>query len=310
MKTFKLANKTWALWAVLGIALMHQSFAKSGESSGGGDEYTLDFIKTATQVVYPWLMENGKTLSPAVDANAFLLATSPKDISSIDKVYESCDGSDTGREVEACYSGTSGKIYLSLSRYVVSAKPTPAKIGLVSHEIFRKMGIEGDGYEITKQMPIAQEKPAVQTIHIGGINSTDCLSAQQGVINIAGKISAPVRLSVSSCKPYQNKGSNEARQAFEVYATVNTSVPLQDRFNASFPYRVPSCHGSDTPNLVRILNKELNSVGIAMHLSSSCASKDQMGAFQSAGLPEPAGSTTQFFEQITVQTWAGVNSER
>ena len=133
------------------------AFADTGPgTSGGGDNYTLDFVRTATQSVFPWLAENGSRLSPSVDASDFLMSISPKDIASLDRVFESCDGTQTGREVAACYNAKTGKTFLSRRLYPVNSN-APSKIGLVAHEVFRKMGIESDGYEITKQMSIARD---------------------------------------------------------------------------------------------------------------------------------------------------------
>jgi len=128
--------------------------SEGGNTSGGGDTYTLNFIKTATQELFPWLSVHGAKLNPPVDASAFLLAINPEKIVSLDHVYESCDQSQSGREVDACYNAKTGRIFLSRTRYPLQ-QSSPEKLGLVAHEIFRKMGIEGNLYEVTRQMSIA-----------------------------------------------------------------------------------------------------------------------------------------------------------
>ncbi len=133
------------------------AYADGGTSSGGGDAYTLDFIQTATQIIYPWLSQNGSKLTPSVNANDFLLAINPAQIASLEHVFESCDGSATGREVQACFNEKTGKTYLNRSSYTLGNQNAPAKVGLVAHEVFRKLKIEGDQYEVTQQMPIAQD---------------------------------------------------------------------------------------------------------------------------------------------------------
>jgi hypothetical protein len=124
------------------------------EGSGGGDEYTLDFIKIAVNEIYPWLKENGDKLNPQVDADSFLKAIEPKNIESLPRVFESCDGSGQGREVEACYNGLTKRISISRALYPLELSNYAPKRGLIAHEIFRKMRIEGDSYEVTRQIPI------------------------------------------------------------------------------------------------------------------------------------------------------------
>ena len=135
------------------LILMSANPVFAGRESGGGDEYTMDFIRVATQIIYPWLVINGSKLSPKVDSADFLLAINPKKVASIDHVFESCDGSSMGREVEACYDAKSELTNLSRTRYPLKSDSL-AKFGLVSHEVFRKMGIEGDKYEVSRQISL------------------------------------------------------------------------------------------------------------------------------------------------------------
>jgi hypothetical protein len=125
------------------------AFAKSGGSidGGGGDKYVIDFISIALNTIRPWLEKNGRQLN--VDSEAFSKNVDPKIISSQDHVYESCNETTGGREVEACYNYKEDKIRLSRTMYNIEDQSN-AKIALVAHEIFRKMNIEGDNYEITK----------------------------------------------------------------------------------------------------------------------------------------------------------------
>lgn len=127
------------------------SAENGGEDSGGGDSYTLDFISVAVNQVYPWLKENGSKLNPQVDASVFLSHVDPTRVLSKNKVYESCDDSKRGREVEICYNGVKDLFYISRNKYPLNSSDLKLKIGLVSHEIFRRMGIEGNNYEVTRQ---------------------------------------------------------------------------------------------------------------------------------------------------------------
>lgn len=125
-----------------------------GEGSGGGDSYTQDFITVAENEIYPWLKDNGHKLNPQVDAEEFLKNIDPTKIESDKHVFESCDGSGTGREVEVCYNGHTDQFFISRTRYPLASSNSPSKRGLIAHEIFRKMKIEGDKYEVTRQIPV------------------------------------------------------------------------------------------------------------------------------------------------------------
>lgn len=140
-------------------------------NTGGGDEYTADFVNTARLEIYPWLKEHGSTLKPAVDAEEFMKAVDPENIVSSPQVFESCQfqvideglpsqkivgvpKSKEDRSVPACYNSDVGKIYLSRSRYPIVLRNSSPKRGLIAHEVFRKMGLEGNAYEISSQMSI------------------------------------------------------------------------------------------------------------------------------------------------------------
>lgn len=164
----KLSHLTNSLICTLVLTMVFSTnvakAAQGTNSGGGGDLYTLDFVKTANQSVFPWLIKNGANLSPVVDANDFIQAVSPKDIASLEKVFESCDDTERGREVAACYNAQTNKIFLSRNLYPLN-QDGPAKIRLVAHEIFRKMGIEGDAYEVTKQISITKEAMVYSAIN-------------------------------------------------------------------------------------------------------------------------------------------------
>jgi hypothetical protein len=124
-------------------------------NGGGGDHYTLDYLVTATQHVYPFLksLENKDKL-PVGIAEKFLASVDPSRIYSSDSdVYESCDGSASGRTVEACYNADYDFFVLSRSRYPLqtnSKAEEDLKNKLIMHEQFRRMGYEGDEYELTR----------------------------------------------------------------------------------------------------------------------------------------------------------------
>ncbi len=154
-------------------AMKLRSGGTSG-TSGGGDRFTTDFARTAEKEIYPWLVIHGSELHPAVDAEKFHLAIDPEAMVSVDHVYESCrfvlvnkgqpdqhlqalpqnlDGQ-ADREREACYNDETELIYISRSRYPLTMQNSAPKRGLIAHEIFRKMHVEGDEHRISKQISI------------------------------------------------------------------------------------------------------------------------------------------------------------
>lgn len=149
-----LMKRLTKLTVLLTVLAITPTFAKEkmgAGSSGGGDSYVLDFIKTANLYVLPWLKKNENSMDFVIDEAAFKEAVNPREILSIDQVFESCDGSQKGREVEACFNAKTGLTYLSRTRYRLGDYSN-AKLGFVAHEVFRKMGIEGDNYEVTKKL--------------------------------------------------------------------------------------------------------------------------------------------------------------
>ena len=137
--------------------------ALGGSDRGGGDEFVADFLKVANQEIIPWIRTNGKDLNPPVEEKHFAETLAALRILSVEKTFESCHFKEVNskllaiklskkdREVSACFDGA-GDIFLSRSHYPIAVINSSAKRALVAHEIFRKMGLEGDQYELTKQM--------------------------------------------------------------------------------------------------------------------------------------------------------------
>lgn len=162
MNVFKVTKATVA---ALSFTAMTQfgalALAEGPSGTGGGDQFVRDFVAVATQEVYPYLKNFGKSLDRRVEAEDFLLAVNPKDIESQNRVYEKCDPrshEEKEREVEVCYNADLDRYYISRTLYPLKQMNMASKRALVAHEIFRKMGIEGDGYEVSKQMPILDGK--------------------------------------------------------------------------------------------------------------------------------------------------------
>jgi hypothetical protein len=155
-----------ALSLILLACSFQFSFAKGRgnkgvSSGGGGDQYTADFINFAENEVYPWLKKNGQRIQPPVDAENFRqkIQDLTEIIESRDVVYESCDESTNGRIVAACYNSVTDTFQLNRKLYPLDVKISPSKRLLVMHEIFRRMKIEGDKYEITRKLTLNTTNP-------------------------------------------------------------------------------------------------------------------------------------------------------
>ncbi len=145
-----------------------------GSGTGGGDEYTQDMVATASLEVAPWLVKNGNSLNPKVSAKDFANSINPKSLASVTHVYESCivkvvnpkqndqhlesvPQSPRDREVQICYNKDEDFYYINRALYPLSVQNSPTKRRNIAHEIFRRMNIEGDQYEVSKQISILNE---------------------------------------------------------------------------------------------------------------------------------------------------------
>lgn len=123
--------------------------SKGPGGTGGGDDFTLDFITTATLELPSLLRTEWKNKVPHMKIDEIEKTLDPSKIRSAKKVYESCDESNQGREVVVCFNKNTKEFVISRSLYPIN-QSSIAKIKLVAHEIFRKLGLEGDGYELTR----------------------------------------------------------------------------------------------------------------------------------------------------------------
>lgn len=132
-------------------------------SGGGGDQYTIDFMKTLIDETHPWLVKNLWQMKKQIDAKEFLknIEEIASRVESLPEVYESCDGSKKGREVAICYNYVTDKFYINRSMYPLDVRQSTSKILLTMHEIFRRMRLEGDKYELTRQLSVGSTNPAL-----------------------------------------------------------------------------------------------------------------------------------------------------
>jgi hypothetical protein len=164
MMNIKLMTRIISLYFSVFAFQSAHAIEKLGVSSGDrGNQYTVDFIKVAEQEIYPWLVKNGHKIQPVVSAELFLkhIQTIAKRIDSKDVVYESCDASTNGRIVAACYNSVTDMIWLNQKLYPLDLINSQAKRLLIMHEVFRRMGLEGDKYEVTRKLSVTITNPEI-----------------------------------------------------------------------------------------------------------------------------------------------------
>lgn len=113
-----------------------------GDHSGGGSGCLAEFMRTAYEFS-EWLDLKGAQLHPPVRGNQFLLELDPKAIKFTDE-----DLRYQGNPVDAFWNGS--HILVRCDRLIPNSFESRRKV--VAHEIFRKMGLEGDHYEISRQI--------------------------------------------------------------------------------------------------------------------------------------------------------------
>lgn len=142
---------------------------QGGADAGGGSGCMANFMSAAFDAS-EWLSNNGSKLKPAVKENAFLLATSPNDIliTNEDLEYK-------GNPVDAFFDGS--KIEVRCDRLTNDNIVNRRRV--VAHEIFRKMGLEGDQYEISRQM-FSINDPFVSGSNANGSQTDPALNCKLG----------------------------------------------------------------------------------------------------------------------------------
>jgi hypothetical protein len=136
-------KKLQALALLVTLVCTSQSFG-GNSSGGGGDGHVASFIGVARNVG-EWLKKNGRNLNPPQDGDRFLKFVDPKKIHSQNQsLYY------LGFEVDAKYSRTRDLIMMNRGRWDSDTEDEQWKTAC--HEIGRRMGIEGDGYEYCWQV--------------------------------------------------------------------------------------------------------------------------------------------------------------
>jgi hypothetical protein len=135
-------------------------FHLGGSDGGGGDSYTLDFIQTVALEIYPNAKKYPDKYKAA--AAALLDVADPERVISKQHVYESCNDSENGREVEICYSRVQDMFQVSRTMYPIDKRNSASKRGLIVHELYRRLKIEGNKYEETKQVAFDEESDEIK----------------------------------------------------------------------------------------------------------------------------------------------------
>lgn len=161
MRTYEMRNALKTMALSLAMISGFTSTAMAGRDGGGGDQYTADYVYTAYNEAFEWVRSNQNQFTPPLDAEAFRKSIDPRRVASAPKVFESCDRSQSGREVAICYNATEDMFYISRALYPLDVKNSASKIRLIIHEQLRRLNREGDRYEITRDLKGNTASPLV-----------------------------------------------------------------------------------------------------------------------------------------------------
>jgi hypothetical protein len=138
-----------ALWTLLfliaGTSNLSLAFAEGGRSDGGGDAIKQDFLVSA-DAAYRLILKNGSSLNPPIDPARFGAVIEPAHIASTDEplIYQNTT-------VDAYYNASTDVILINRSRWQSISKDDE-KLKLAAHELFRRMGLDDDKYQISIQL--------------------------------------------------------------------------------------------------------------------------------------------------------------
>lgn len=160
-----MSKRLFKTTAVLTLLTAVQPFMAQAEKmgpggTGGGDEFVADFVALAKADVLQMIVSSN-VLPTDEQKTQYLTAVDPKKISSVDEVYESCNGSKDGRQVSICYNKGFDHFFISRTRYPLKNN-SDAKMRLIAHEVFRRMNLEGDNYELSQRL-VAREVISLAT---------------------------------------------------------------------------------------------------------------------------------------------------
>ena len=143
-----------------------------GVDTGGGSGCMAEFMRAGYQVS-DWLTNNGQKLQPPVRSDDFLRQIDP---SIIVEVPADQPLDYHGNPVDAYFTGT--QILVRCDRFL--GRDTTIRQRVVAHEIFRRMGLEGDAYEISRQIWSSTDPSGIFGVWL---DQTGCYQVQKVLVN-------------------------------------------------------------------------------------------------------------------------------
>jgi hypothetical protein len=220
--------KSFNRFLLLSLVLVAQSALSSeGGSTRGGGTGCLAEIMTAALSTSKLLDSVPVSRNLPINGESFLAQIDPNifQFTQDDLQYE-------GNAVDAFFTGQ--KIQVRCDRF--EANTTEGRERVLAHEIFRKMGIEGDKYEISRQIP------GLSNILVSGVyqnlqDPTDRLTVDVetglGVNNFVITLSPTWNPMVYSCSDSQCKTQWNYTETLELYHE-NLVLSLLDDGNFIF----------------------------------------------------------------------------
>lgn len=217
------------------------AFVYAGGNTGGGAGCVADFMATAYEL-NSWLLTNGSNLNPPIDANAFHSVVDAKIIIPTIEDLRANNGS----VVDARYESENDIIKVRCDRLQANTKSGLWRV--VGHEFFRRMGIEGDGYELTQQI---QE----QAFYNAPIKPIDGFAAGHGT---------PIYFnSLNECEDAQTQLLKFQKTDFWQKIPFRVLSTCTNTYQASSPYRLDTIFYAERQKNFLIVWITTNSYGSA-----------------------------------------------
>lgn len=206
-------------------AAMKAKATEGGNSGGGGSGCMAAIMRNVTDVSN-WLRNNGHLLNPVITSKNFNDAAKTEIFK-----FTNANLNYMGNPVDAYYDGNS--ILIRCDRLIKNDPSTQR--ALIAHELFRHLKVEGDEYEVSRQIPIlfAQDlrNPSKESsIHI--INGTKVTFTKDVVIEngvfLKTKIKTPCETVIgqSTGFRYGPQGTERDYGTFDIAGLKNRNVFL------------------------------------------------------------------------------------
>ncbi len=161
----KLKTKNTILAAVMCLSFFHASdvFAQRGGVGGGGGTGCKATFMAAAYQTAAWIEKSGYSLKPTVDVKDYVSALNTVKVVEVPKSVDLKEYGTHGKSVTSRYDGNN-TIEVRCDR--LNAETQQGLKRVTAHEIFRKMKIEGDAYEVSRQI-FDPKKPDLSKITSG-----------------------------------------------------------------------------------------------------------------------------------------------